>query len=158
MKRTLVLPLLFTLVSSGSQAQYYYKDIVSNNQLQEDMNRYRENKIRNINIKSFEGDGTPSEGFFAQKKIAKDYSRTQLLTRSYMSAPSVLTTYFNNKGQVLQTKLKIYHDIIVVIPDSDKYIDRSNYLTKVYWSKSEGLIRYDKKDNVYWELTKKYSP
>ena len=62
------------------------------------------------------------------------------------------------KGQVLQTKLKIYHDIIVVIPDSDEYIDRSNYLTKVYWSKSEGLIRYDKKDNVYWELTKKYSP
>lgn len=103
MKRTLALPLFFCMAASGAQAQYYYKDIVSNIQLQEDMTRYRENKIRSINIKSFEDNGTPSEGFFAQKKINKDYSRTELMTRSNISAPSMLTTYFNNKGQVLQT-------------------------------------------------------
>jgi hypothetical protein len=58
----------------------------------------------------------------------------------------------------LSTKLKTYNDIILLSPESNEYSDRSNFITKVYWSKSEGLIRYDKKDSVYWELTKKYSP
>lgn len=69
-----------------------------------------------------------------------------------------LKTIDTLKGEALQTKSKTYYDIIVVIPDSDEYADRSNYLTKVYWSKSEGLVRFDKKDSIYWELTKKYGP
>ncbi len=103
MKRTFVLPLLLLLASTGTKAQYYYKDIVSNDQLQADMARYKENKIRTINIKSFEDDGSPSEGFFAQKKISKDYTRTELFTRSNISAPSLLISTFNSKGQLLQT-------------------------------------------------------
>ncbi len=62
------------------------------------------------------------------------------------------------KGETLRTKAKIYYDIIVVTPESEEYADRSNFLTKVYWSKSEGLIRFDKKDSIYWELANKYSP
>jgi hypothetical protein len=58
----------------------------------------------------------------------------------------------------LATKLKTYNDIILLNPESNEYSDRSNFITKVYWSKSEGLIRYDKQDSVYWELQKKYSP
>ena len=69
-----------------------------------------------------------------------------------------LKTIDTLRGDTLQTKSKLYYDIIVVTPDSDEYVDRSNYLTKVYWSKSEGLVRFDKKDSVYWELTKKYGP
>jgi hypothetical protein len=58
----------------------------------------------------------------------------------------------------LVTKLKTYHDIVLLYPESDEYSVRSDFITKVYWSKAEGLIRYDKKDSVYWELTRKYSP
>ncbi len=58
----------------------------------------------------------------------------------------------------LATKLKTYHDIVLLNPESNEYSDRSDFITKVYWSKSEGLIRYDKKEAVYWELIKKYSP
>jgi hypothetical protein len=63
------------------------------------------------------------------------------------------------KPTSLQTKNKIYNDIYI-IDDVDwlNFKQRSNYITKAYWSKSEGLIRYDKQDSVYWELTKKYSP
>lgn len=58
----------------------------------------------------------------------------------------------------LQTKLKTYRDILVLTPESKEYFERSNFITKVYWSKSEGLIRYDKKDSIFWELTNKHSP
>lgn len=59
---------------------------------------------------------------------------------------------------VFSTKDKTYHDVYIV--NDEDWLDfkqRSNYVTKLYWSKSEGLIRYDKQDGVYWELTKKYS-
>lgn len=59
----------------------------------------------------------------------------------------------------LMTKHKKYNDVYV-IDDEDwlNFKQRSDYVTKLYWSKSEGLIRYDKQDSVYWELAKKYSP
>ena len=59
----------------------------------------------------------------------------------------------------LATKYKTYKDVYI-IEDEDwlNFKQRGDYITKAYWSKSEGLIRYDKQDGVYWELTKKYSP
>jgi hypothetical protein len=33
---------------------------------------------------------------------------------------------------------------------------RSNFVSRIYWSKSHGLIRYDKKDGKYWELAEIY--
>ena len=59
----------------------------------------------------------------------------------------------------LATKYKAYNDVYII--DGEDWLNfrqRSDYVTKLYWSKSEGLIRYDKQDGVFWELTKKYSP
>ena len=59
----------------------------------------------------------------------------------------------------LATKYKTYSNIYVIYgEDWLNFKQRSNYVTKLYWSKSEGLIRYDKQDGIFWELTKKYSP
>lgn len=54
------------------------------------------------------------------------------------------------------TESKIYNDVYI-IDDEDwlNFKQRSNYVKKLYWSKSEGLIRYDKQEGVFWELTKK---
>lgn len=59
----------------------------------------------------------------------------------------------------LATKSKTYDDVYII--DAEDWLNfkqRSDYVKKLYWSKSEGLVRYDKQDSVYWELTKKYSP
>ena len=59
----------------------------------------------------------------------------------------------------LVTKTKTYKDVYI-IDDEDwlNFKERSDYVTKLYWSKSEGLVRYDKQNGVVWELTNKYSP
>jgi hypothetical protein len=64
----------------------------------------------------------------------------------------------NQTPITVQTKYKTYNDVYA-IDDEDwlNFKQRSDYVTKLYWSKSEGLIRYDKQNGVYWELTKKYS-
>ncbi|MBY0477752.1 MAG: hypothetical protein K2Q24_08890 [Chitinophagaceae bacterium] len=48
-----------------------------------------------------------------------------------------------------------FYDDVYLISGEDfigTFQERSNYVTKIYWSKSKGLIRYDKKDSIYWEL------
>ena len=61
------------------------------------------------------------------------------------------------KPFTLQTQYGKYDDVFLFNSEDylDKFRQRSNFITKVYWSKSNGLVRYDKKDTVYWELAKK---
>jgi hypothetical protein len=67
------------------------------------MNSLKNEKIRTISIKSFEDNGEPSEGFFCEKKIDKNYSRSETVTRSLVTNQSLLTTHFNSTGQIIQT-------------------------------------------------------
>jgi hypothetical protein len=84
-------------------AQYFYKDIWSPQQLTKEMGILKNEKIRTISVKSFEDSGEPSEGFFCEKKIEKDYSLSETITRSYVTSQSLLATHFNSKGLITQT-------------------------------------------------------
>ncbi len=86
-----------------ANAQYYYKDIVSNKQLLADMNLYKANKIKSINLKSFEDDGSESEGFFCEKKISNNYKKTELFTRANIAAASLFTSIFDNNLNLIST-------------------------------------------------------
>ena len=54
------------------------------------------------------------------------------------------------------TSYKHYEDVYIIDAEdyTGSFYQRSDFVTKLYWSKSEGLIRYDKKNGVYWELLK----
>ena len=103
MKKTGVIFLLFAATIPFANAQYYYKDLVSNKQAQGEKAILKEQKIKIITVHSFEGDKTPSEGFFCKKIISKDYRRIETYTRSYTTGKALLTTYYNDKGQLLQS-------------------------------------------------------
>jgi hypothetical protein len=87
--------------------------------------------------------------FNLSAKDAKFYSLTGVRIDSLAQQSTTL----------LVTKYKTYNDVYI-IEDEDWLNSKqpSDNVTKLYWSKSEGLIRYDKQDRVYWELTNKYSP
>ncbi len=85
-------------------SQYYYKDVVTNKQITAEMQAYKQNKVRTVNIKSFEEDGRESEGFYCQKKISKDYRKVELLTKSMQTVPSIFTSWFNAEGKVTSTR------------------------------------------------------
>lgn len=58
----------------------------------------------------------------------------------------------------LQTNLKTYNDILLIEPDTSnqKWSNRDHYVLRMYWSKSEGLVRYDKNSDINYTLAKKY--
>ncbi len=95
---------IFTLFFSYCvNAQYYYKDIISNTQVVADMKSYKENKVKKITLKSFEDDGAESRGFYCEKKINRDYTQADLYTRADISAASLFTSTFDKAGKLLNT-------------------------------------------------------
>ena len=103
MKKKGMLFVLLVMITHFAHAQYYYKDIVSNKQAQAEKAVLQQQKIRTIAVHSFEGDKTPSEGFFCEKKISKDYSRMETYTRSYTTGKALLTSYYNEQGLLIQS-------------------------------------------------------
>jgi hypothetical protein len=59
--------------------------------------------IRTIKIESFDENDQPSEGFFCEKKINKSFSQSQMMSKSNITGESLLTTDYNNKGDVVKT-------------------------------------------------------
>ena len=93
-----------------------------------DMAAYKNNKIKTIIIKSFEDDGSPSDGFFCQKKFSRDYNKSELFTRSNISGPSLLLSNFNNKGLLVKT-----HDSSdIAISTSQYFYDAEGRIISIF--------------------------
>jgi len=102
-KNIAILFMLLAVFKPFADAQYYYKDVVSNKQARAEKATLKEKKIRTIAVHSFEGDKSPSEGFFCEKKISKDYREIETYTRSYTTGKALLTSLYNDKGQLTQS-------------------------------------------------------
>ncbi|MEO6134362.1 MAG: hypothetical protein ABIP35_04355 [Ginsengibacter sp.] len=95
-----VITLSIVLFQYDVNAQYYYKDIVSTEQLNKEFSILKAQQLRTIKLKSFEDNDEPSEGFFCEKKINKDYSQSEMISKSYITGQSLVTTSYNKDGLV----------------------------------------------------------
>jgi hypothetical protein len=130
-----------TVFASQSNAQYFYKDFIVNQQLEAEQQLLQQNKIRNIDIKSFEDDGTESEGFFCEKEISKNYKKTEVFTRANMSKPSLLTTLFDDNNRII----KVVDSTLGMVRRIDfeynnKLLQKITSVTKA--TDDDGLITY----------------
>jgi len=119
--------ILLMTVSTAGISQYHYLDIVSNLQLSSEMKQFKEQKIRDIQVHSFESNGDPSKGFFCKKKISKDYRKIETYTKSAISEKSILISRFNTEGQLIAS-----NDSSAISSSSNFYqYDSKGHLTKV---------------------------
>ncbi len=99
---TTLLVFMFT-ISLTARAQYFYKDIWNNQQLIKEFSILKNENFKTVKIKSYEDDGEPSEDFFCEKKINKNYSQSEMISKSYITDQSLLTSDYNSNGQLLKT-------------------------------------------------------
>ena len=119
--------ILLMTVSTAGISQYHYLDIISNLQLSSEMKQFKEQKIRDIQVHSFESNGDPSKGFFCKKKISKDYRKIETYTKSAISEKSILISRFNTEGQLIAS-----NDSSAISSSSNFYqYDSKGHLTKV---------------------------
>jgi len=93
----------FVLTFSSANAQYYYKDLMSTLQQNHEFNILKNGQVHVIKISSFNENDQPSEGFFCEKKINKNFSKSEMLSKSNITGESLLQTDYNSKGDVIKT-------------------------------------------------------
>ena len=108
-KILLLSSLLFSLAST--RAQYYYKDIWVTTQLNKEFILLKEEKIRSVNVKSFEDDGSPSEGFFLQRKIDKNFRISETVSNTSFTDQSLLTATMNDEGRIISSVDSSTHSV-----------------------------------------------
>ncbi len=98
--------ILFALCLSNCilvNAQYYFKDILSNHQATTEHLSYKKDNIHHINITSFEAGGVATEGFFCEKKISGDYKKSTIISRTLQSGESITENVYDNEGKILKS-------------------------------------------------------
>ena len=95
--------LLVSLCCTKAKAQYFYKDIWNAGQLNKEISVLKAGRIKTISIKSFDSDGEPSQGFFCEKRIDRNYDRIQMMSRSNVTGESLILSYFNPAGLIIRT-------------------------------------------------------
>ncbi len=108
-------------------SQYYYKDILSNQQTIAERNLLKTQRIKLVKVHSLEADGKASAGFFCEKKISKDYLKIETFTKSNISGKSVLTAIYNEAGQLIQSE----DSSETVVSYSDYKYDSNNNLISI---------------------------
>ena len=63
----------------------------------------KKENLRSIKIQSFDENDQLSEGFFCEKKINKNFSQSEMISKSNMTGESLLVTDYNASGQIKKT-------------------------------------------------------
>lgn len=93
----------FLFSFSSAYAQYYYKDLMSTIQQNKEFSILKNGNLHLIKLSSFDENDQPSDGFFCEKKINKNFSQSQMFSKSNITGQSLLQTDYNSKGDVIKT-------------------------------------------------------
>lgn len=106
-KKTAVIFIIFFFFLFASipqlQAQYYYKDIWTMQQLTNEFSILKNEKLKTVKITSFEDDGEPSDGFVCEKKINGNYTQSEMISKSNITGQSLLASEYNGDGRIVKT-------------------------------------------------------
>lgn len=94
---------LMAFIIPKVNGQYYYKDILNTKKINKEFSELKKGGILLISLKSFEDNDEPSEGFFAEKKINKNYSQSEMISRSYITEETLIKTDYDRDGRVIKT-------------------------------------------------------
>lgn len=94
--------LLLCIISQASEAQFYYKDLLVNQQTTDRWKLYRENRVKAVTLNSSEADGKPTEGFLGEQEVSADYSRITTHTKSPGTSDSWIITDYGPQGRIIK--------------------------------------------------------
>lgn len=103
MKKLITLIILTILIKDICCAQYYYKEILGNQQANSEILTYKKTNTHHIKIRNYEALGQEVAGFYCEKKISNNFKKTTVFSKTIQSGRSILNSYFNDQYQLIQT-------------------------------------------------------
>src|SRR4249920_2587949 len=89
------------MICLGASAQYFYKDIEVTRQTISNWKSYKENRVRQVRLSSFENNGEATAGFDCKQTITDDFSEIRTTTSTNMTASTSLVATYDGKGQLI---------------------------------------------------------
>lgn len=134
------------LIVSSFQAfsQYYYKDLVTTNQINETYKVYKQNKIGAVTLKSYQGYVAVTEGFVCEQKVNRarneviTYTKTADLGESFFtasySAAGLLIKTIDSSQESLSTSIYEYDaaNRLFQLSHTTKAADNSSSITEIH--------------------------
>src|ERR1700748_2024950 len=93
---------LLILLAQMSEAQYYYKDLITAKEGSAKWKLYRDNRVRSVKLNSYERDGSPAEGFLGEQEVAGDGSSITTHTRARGMGESWSIAAYSAQGRTLK--------------------------------------------------------
>jgi len=90
------------MVAQASEAQYYYKDLVSTRENTARWQSYRDNHVKSVTLSSFEADGQPTEGFMGEKGVSDDGAEITTHTKTAGTADAWIISDYSPQGRMVR--------------------------------------------------------
>lgn len=84
-------------------AQYYYKDLVSVQQINETYRLFKSNKVSKVNLASFQGNEPVTEGFIGEQKVNNARNEIITYTKTLDLGESFFTATYSSQGLLKKT-------------------------------------------------------
>ena len=94
---------LFFLLPVLAHAQFYYKDVVTTAQTNEQIKLYKSNRVKKVVIRSFEPTDEPTQNFICYQEVSPSFNSIKTFSQTVQTLQSVLTSQFNFKGQLTRS-------------------------------------------------------
>ncbi len=118
--------LFFAIFAIQSQAQFYYKDIVTNKEVTENNNLLRKAKSSKLEVKSYQFDGEEVENFLCEQIIDANAKHVLTVTGSPFTGENHLHSFYSAQGQLLRS---VDSNTTLVIQNNYEYTNTN--LTKI---------------------------
>lgn len=102
-KRRILATVVLTVTSFSAICQYYYKDLVTTKQINENFKIFKANKINHVALKSFQGNVAVTEGFVCEQKVNLARNQIMTYTKTADLGESFFTAYYNAAGMLVKT-------------------------------------------------------
>lgn len=94
---------IFSTFSLSASCQYYYKDLVSTQQINNNYRLFRQNKIKLVKLKSYQGANPIEEGFICEQRVNLARNEVVTYTKTANSPESFFTAIYNAQGLLVRT-------------------------------------------------------
>jgi YD repeat-containing protein len=89
------------LITLASQAQFYYKDVITIQQSNAQWSAFKNNRVKAVKVQSYEANNQPTEGLSVQQRVEDNKLITS--TQSPANGASELTSTYNAAGKLIET-------------------------------------------------------
>lgn len=103
MTRIFGFTLLISFIAHTAYSQHYYNDLVMTSEIVKKRAVLQANKVRSVQMTSFDGNNQPIEDFGSAQTIADNYASITTETSTNLNGKDQITHYFNEKGQLTQS-------------------------------------------------------